>query len=257
MRCGIMDHHHEKTSTLFTRLASGLSGKLRSAIAPPSRSPAPQTSLSMTCHTSSFDRVDLIRLVVFQLPDELILSILSHVAPDTQYTGRWVRFRLMHDKIDDDSETRARFLQRLSLTCRAMWSRLAPWFLEHLELSSRRGSRSGEPAMRKLDAIANALRADTSLTTGIKYFCTVLRSWVCANPCPLKVHDNRYYVGSVLLFSIRRMPKVPPKSTHAGDRTGEQLCYDPTQESSHRCQTSSDQDSGPTPCRLSSSPTLS
>ena len=43
-----MDRYRKKTSTLLTRLTYGLSRKPRPAIVPPSRSPAPQTSLRMT-----------------------------------------------------------------------------------------------------------------------------------------------------------------------------------------------------------------
>ena len=166
-----MDRYRKKTSSLFTRLAGGLSGrKPRPAI---SRSPAPQTSLSTTSHVSFWVECQSYPLAVFVLPDELILSILFHVAPDTQYTSHWVRFRLVHNEINDDHIIRVRFLRRLSATCKAMRLRLAPWLWEHLELSTRQAwDSAGETAVRNLNAIANALRTNTSLTTSVKYFFT-------------------------------------------------------------------------------------
>ena len=196
-----MDRYRRKASSLFTRLAGGLSGrKPRPAI---STSPAPQTGLS-TASQTSVDTAPQTSLstapqtysvstapqtslstasfltecqsnppTVFELPDELILSILSYVAPHMQYTSHWVRFRLLHDKICDDGKIRARFLRRLSATCRTMRLRLAPWLWEHFELSTRRAwDEAGETAVRNLNAIANALSTDTSLATSVKYLCT-------------------------------------------------------------------------------------
>jgi len=53
-----MDHRSEKASTFFTRLAYSLVRKRRLAVVPLSkslRSPGPQTSLSMSYRTDSFD----------------------------------------------------------------------------------------------------------------------------------------------------------------------------------------------------------
>ena len=93
------------------------------------------------------------------------------------------------------------------------------------------------------------------------HHCQVLLSlsfsWVGANSCPLKVHDGIFRGGLVRLTSVRQMPRISPKSTLSGDTMGRTLCYDPPQGRSQGCRAPPDQDSYPTPCRSSSSPTLS
>ena len=212
---GVMDRYHEKFSNFFTRLAYGLGGKRRSTV---SRSPAPQTSLSTSPHISSSDRV-LIVFAVFQLPDELILSVLSHIYP--RYSNRYSQFRI-HEKmgIDHYRKMRVRFLQPLSMTCRAMRLRLIPWIWEYLQVPPPRDwSSRGEIVVRELNAIANFLCADTFPAFSVKYFRAVLCPWACADSRPLEVHDSRPRGERFHFSSVRQMPTVPPKSTHAGNRT--------------------------------------
>ena len=93
------------------------------------------------------------------------------------------------------------------------------------------------------------------------HHCQVLLSpsfsWVGANSCPLKVHDGVFRGGLVRLTSARQMPRISPESTHSGDTMGRALCYDHPQGRSQGRRAPPDQDSYPTPCRSSSSPTLS
>jgi len=93
--------------------------------------------------------------------------------------------------IDDCHEQRVRFLLPLSMTCKAMRLRLLPWIwerIECLEWPPNWNSDGGVP--RKLDTIVGALRADISLATSVKYFCTPLSPWIGTDPRPLKVHDG-------------------------------------------------------------------
>ena len=172
-----MGRHREKSSTLLTRLTQGLSRKRWSTILPLSKSlgfPGPQTSLSAgSCIGSSDDRaLTYPVLVVFELPNELTLCILSHISPEPQLTGQYARFRVQYGMdINDHHEQRVRFLLPLSMTCKAMRSRLLPWIWEQvecLELAPRWRSEEGTP--RKLDTIMSTLCADISLATNVKYF---------------------------------------------------------------------------------------
>ena len=98
--------------------------------------------------------------VVFELPDELILSILSHVSPEPQLTGPYARFRVQYRmEINDDHRKRVRFLRPLSMTCRAMRLRLLPWMWDLIEPSDLGWN---------LFAIVNALHADTFLAASVK-----------------------------------------------------------------------------------------
>ena len=109
---------------------------------------------------------------VFELPDELILSVLFQISPDTHHTRGWVRFRI-HDEmgIDRCRQVRAQILRPLSMTCRAMRLRLVPWIWEYLQLPPPRNqSTRGEIILKKLNIIANALNADTYLATSVRYF---------------------------------------------------------------------------------------
>jgi len=191
-----MGRRREKTAALLTRFVHGLSRRRWSAVLPLSKSlgyPTPQTSLSASSCVSSLDDRVLIDLVaVFELPNELTLSILSHISPEPQLTGQYARFRVQYGmEIDDYHEQRVRFLLPLSMTCKAMRLRLMPWIWERvecIELAPNWSSEGGAP--RKLDTIVGALRADISLTTSVKYFYTLLSPWVGTDPHPLKVHDG-------------------------------------------------------------------
>ena len=157
--------------------------------------------------------------------------------------------------IEDHHQQRMQFLRPLSMTCKAMRSRFLPWVWERLELPSP-WSPGTMTLSRKLTALANALHTDISLATNVMYFCAPFLPQVEADSCPPKVHDGASWVGLVHLLPVRQMPKVPPKSTHFGDRMGGILCYDPTQGRAQGRQTPPDQDSHPASSRPSSSPTL-
>ena len=139
-------------------------------------SPAPQTSLSTSSHTTSLDRMPTeLHLSVFQLPDELILSILSHISPDPRVTGHCAWFRIAYRmEISKHHNWRMDFLRRLSMTCRVMWLRLVPWMWERIELPISRRWDYGESFAGKLNAITNILHTEVFLATSIRYFCALL-----------------------------------------------------------------------------------
>ena len=84
--------------------------------------------------------------------------------------------------------------------------------------------------VKRFDAITNVLRADIYLATTVKYFRALVYPRVGVDSC-LKVHDGAFRAGWVYFSSIRQMPRVPPKSPHAGDRMDGRLDYNPTHES--------------------------
>ena len=131
---------------------------------------------------------------VFELPDELILSILSYISPDPQLTdiGRYARFRVQYGMVvDGGHQQRVRFLLHLSMTCMAMRFRLLPWVWERLECLELVPSWSSDGRFpRKLNAIMKALDANASLATSVRYFCALLCLSVGADLCPLKVRDG-------------------------------------------------------------------
>jgi len=104
---------------------------------------------------------------VFELPDELILSVLSHVAPEPQLTGYRARFRVQYFmEMSDDYYRRAQFLLPLSTTCKAMRLRLRPWIWDLIEPSRRRHVMNF--------TILNALHTDASLAATIRYIYAIL-----------------------------------------------------------------------------------
>ena len=130
---------------------------------------------------------------VFELPDELILSLLPHIYPlaNPRHAGHYPQFRIHDELVTDDYyyRLRARFLRPLSMTCRPMWLRLMPWIWEHINLPKPYSRSSGE-TVRKLNAIVNVLRTGTYLATSVRYFCVLLYPWVGTDSCPPKVHDS-------------------------------------------------------------------
>ena len=125
----------------------------------------PQCDLS---HRFFGPSVNLFHSAVFELPDELILSILSHVAPDTQHTSHWVRFRIQHELgIGNYHQQRVQFLRPLSMTCRTMHLRLVPWIWERLELPELHLG-AAPVFVRKLSTIAKALHAGIYPATFVK-----------------------------------------------------------------------------------------
>ena len=230
-----MGPHREKTPMFFTRLTHSLGRKQRSPSPAIDRSPAPQTSLGTRFSHDLFEsNVDPSHSAVFQLPDELILRILSHIVHMPRHTDCYARFRIQDDSepvgTDRYRQLEADFLRPLSMTCRAMRLRLIPWIWEYLQLPSqyRWGPARGDIVSRGLDTIAGAFYADKFLATSVKYFCALLCPSADANLRPLKVHDTGSRGECVHLSSVRQMPTVPPKPTYAGDSTGGRPQFDST-----------------------------
>ena len=167
----IMGRYSEKASTFFTGIAYCLGRKRRPPIDPLSRAlgpPIPQTSLSTSPCTNSLNRMLTYSIpfvfAVFELPDELILSILSHISPDPQLTGRYARFYIPYSTgISYCCNQRADFLRPLSVTCRAMRLRLLPWVWERLEVLPRPAWKLEEQPVQKLNTVMSTLRTDTCL----------------------------------------------------------------------------------------------
>jgi len=180
-----MNHHGENTQTFFARLADGLVGNQHPAIVPLSKPfgpPAPQTSLSTSfqCSTNMFlSNANPSRSVlsVLQLPDELILSILSHISPDPHLTGNYARYCVQYCmEINDDHRRRMRILRRLSMTCKAMRLRLLPWIWDLIQPLRHEPSYDGR---RSWVSWAFATTTwwvaftDRSLATRVKYLCAL------------------------------------------------------------------------------------
>lgn len=101
---------------------------------------------------------------VFELPDELILSILSQIAPEPRFTGHRARFRVQYImETSDDYYRRTQFLVPLSMTCKVMRLRLRPWIWDLIEPSRH-------PHVMNL-ALVDALNADAYLATSVRYIC--------------------------------------------------------------------------------------
>ena len=69
-----------------------------------------------------------------------------------------------------------------------MWLRFVPWVWERLELPFTHCWNSGETFVGKLNAIANALRAEPFLAINVRYFDTLPCPWVGADSRLVKVH---------------------------------------------------------------------
>ena len=186
-----MDRYPGKTSTLFSKLSNSRGAKQR----PLSESlgpPGPQTCHSTSSRTSSFDQTSISShpvSTVFQFPDELIISVLSHVSPDPRPNGHYARFRFpYYMRANGCHQRRVEFLLPLSMTCRAMRLWLLSWIWEYIE------ALSGENPERRLKAIVGALRADPHLGTSVKCVRPCSCPWVWADLCPLKVPDGASHV---------------------------------------------------------------
>lgn len=157
------------------------------------RSSAPQTSLSANSWTICFEefRVLIHPFIVFELPDELILSMRSYIFPEPRFAGHYARLRLQYGMVVDGyHQSRTQFLLSLSMTCRTMHVRLRPWVWERVECPELVTGQSSETRiLRKFNTITETLLADTSLASSVRYF-TIPSSWVGADPCPLKAHDG-------------------------------------------------------------------
>ena len=148
--------------------------------------PHPKPASVRVPRRSSGYNVDLTLSVspVFELPDELILSILSCVSPDPQLTGYYARFRVQYCMgISDYHQQRVRFLLSLSMTCRAMRLRLLPWIWECVERlmfpNWSPGPEGGTPG--KFSATIGTLRTDILLAASVKYVCAMLLPRVSAD----------------------------------------------------------------------------
>jgi hypothetical protein len=190
----VMDRHRGKTSTFSSqslRMASERNSAQRSAVA--GIPPGPQACLGTGSRISLVDQASISScptFAVFELPNELILSVLSYVSPDPGPTSHYERFRFsfyMHPK--NYHAERVEFLLPLSMTCRAMRLRLLPWIWERIEGSSRKGFK------RRPEPIVGALRADPGLAMNVKYFRPPICLWTGAYLRPLKVPDDVSRVG--------------------------------------------------------------
>jgi len=213
-----MDHHTENTSTFIAKPAHSLVWKQRPAIC---RSPAPQTSLSTSFQSlvglfQSNSNIPYSIFTVFQLPDELILFILSYIFPEPRLAGSYARYCVQYCmEINSDHQRRMESsLQPLSMACRTMRLRLLPWIWDLIQPSRRFGIYL---VLWNFNATTRAVHVNRSLATFVRYFRTLLRTWSGADVCPLKVHDGTLPEGRggspvcpVLI--------VPTKSPHSQAR---------------------------------------
>ena len=177
---------------------------------------------------------------VFKFPDELILSIASHISPEL--IGHYARFRVQDElAVYDDHRQRVRVLRWLSMTCKTMRSRLLPWIRERLDVEMLKPYNwsSGESVEGRLNAIINASHADTFMANRVRYLCT-LSPRIGADLCPPKVHDSISRMERVQHSPVCQMSRVSPKSPHARDRTNDRLFSDSTSGRSYRCCTPPD-----------------
>ena len=106
---------------------------------------------------------------VFQLPDELILSILSYISPDPRLSNRYTRLstscrlRIRYWRYERES-----FLRPLSMTCRAMRLRLLPWIWEYPVIFELHTWTVKQKIEVRLNNIASAFRADALLATSVR-----------------------------------------------------------------------------------------
>ena len=161
------------TSMLFTKLARSLCTKRPSArVSLPKflGFPAAQTSLSTSPHISQPFASNLISFVtVVSLPDELILSILSHISPEPPRSDHFTRFRVQYGlRINRCHWERMRFLRALSMTCKAMRLRLVPWIWERLEVFPRESSDWLAAQVQRLKSVLSALKGDACLAISVR-----------------------------------------------------------------------------------------
>ena len=168
----IMNCHGDNTPKFSARITYGLVRKRHSTIR---RSPTPQTSLSTSFPSSiglfqSNANLSYYIFAVFQLPDELILSILSHISPDPHLTGQYARFCVQYRmKISDSHQQRMKILHPLSRTCMAMRLRLLPWIWDHIQPSRCFYDTNGKRSISwKFATLARTVYADVSLATRVR-----------------------------------------------------------------------------------------
>ena len=241
-------------------LATGFGAEQRPAIVPLSESlgpPGPQTCHSTSSRISSSDQILMSphrTLTVFKFPDELILSVLSHVSTDPGLTCQYARFRFQYNMdASDYHRRRVAFLLPLSMTCRAMRLRLLSWIWERTEAFLG----GWESLVRRHKTIVGALRADPGLGMSVKYFCPRIYPWVCTDLRSLEVPDDAVSIDQAHDPLVGRMPGVASKSSHPRDTSGGRTLDTPARESPRAHRTSSDQDSSHTSCHSFPSPMLS
>jgi len=132
------------------------------------------------------------RFAVFELPNELIHSILSHISP----TDPYARFHVQYQTKIKYHERRLWVLRLLSMTCKAMRLRLLPWIWEHLE--PLWGNYVGPGGLSR---IAHASRVDGSLASSVKYFCALF--------CPSEPGLTRSLCRSMTLDSLWQVAEFP------------------------------------------------
>ena len=143
-------------------------------------------------HHPSRSNAHLLRpiLTVFKLPDKLILSILSHISPDSWLTRNYSCSCIPYNRICNFHGQRGQSLRPLSMTCRLMRLRFLPLIWEYIALSRWN---SGETLVFNLNVIANALHADKFVATSVKYFRAFLYSRLGTDSCPTKVHEGAFH----------------------------------------------------------------
>ena len=111
-------------------------------------------------------------IAVFKLPDEIILSIPSHVSPGPWLAGHHTRFCIPYCVGNNDCHDRqVLFLRPFSMTCRAMWLRLLPWVC----VGGLEASLWLLQTIREFNPIVlNTFRTDAVLATSAKWVCTIL-----------------------------------------------------------------------------------
>ena len=168
-----MDRHSGNSPTFFARSAYGFKRRLRPVTI--FRSPAPQICISTNSPIVSSYEIYSPIPTVFELPDELILHILSYISPEPRLTGHYARFREQYRmQINDDHQERMCFLRPLSMTCRLMRLRLLPFMWNLIEPSRVCWYDCMKRFGWNLAVIVNALHADRSLAASVRYFCGLL-----------------------------------------------------------------------------------
>ena len=176
-------------------------------------SPKPASVRALVPMPSSSADLSYPIFAVFDLPDELILYIFSHISPRPWFTsnGYHARFRVQRGMTISNFKDHREWVQSLlplSMTCTAMRLRLLPWMWERLEClaqdprqnserlnptarrkserlnptSSQNSRRPGPTTSRSLEwallgkvhATTEALHADTCLATSVRYFYALL-----------------------------------------------------------------------------------
>ena len=209
---GIIDRYRGKTST-FSKPANDL-GAGRHALSDSLGPPVPLTSHCTSSRTDSLDQTSVSSCLTFavsELPNELILSVLSYVSPDPMQTGRRERFRFpYYMRANDYHQQRVEFLLPLSMTCRAVRLRLLPWIWQRIEVFSLDRKRQ-EDRMRRPKTIMSALRTDPGLAMNVKYLHPFIRpgsGLICVPQRFLTIHLTYEFTGPLFVECLESLPNL-------------------------------------------------